>query len=485
MTFVRCIALAGALLASLTIVGTGTVWAQDSVRPVVTVLDRDVRDVVDQMEKNVREQRPAMAGIGDRERALVFMNNDNINAAALNGEINDVAYQAAQGDYAEVNQDFAHAAATAAGADFTVQVSTSANYKPGTDSDYITIVQSPEQIEQMQDGYNARINQWLSDKGLIDAPRDNWHNRLDTDFMADPSHVTDEQFRRVAEHNNDAYTRRASADFERRIRTPGGPLPVGPEHIVAYVQEMDDFADKKAKSISAALDDFTAFNDPRYRADVFRKMAQQQKYISRIEDAEDILRAQHGLGPRDRGGPSLAKQGSGRSYANSRVIREAYQRAEESFETAIGNMASTMAEVARDSTRFRESVDIDIAAILRRVSPEARDRILSRILGDGFAAVANGAAFSNAVLALPEVTSGPGVREEPLLLPPRTAYARAYAAAGQSLAGEQLLLPATTQDAFVLPELEDTSEEAARRRARLWDRARAAIEAKVGELQQG
>ena len=289
------------------------------------------------------------------DRALLFQYNDDINAAALNGEIADPVYQAAQTDYAATNRSFAADAAADAGADFTVQNPTAPEFSPGTDSDYITVVDSKEQIADMQEGYNRRVNEYLEQHGIIDETqrRADWHNKLDTDFMGDPRYVTEAEFKEIARLNNDAYTRRHAAEFEAIIRKKGGPGRIDPQHIVAYTEEMDDFARKKGKLLDEMLANPSRFNDPRARADAFRTMAQQQKYTSRIQLAEDILRAQEGLPPRPRGpGGSISKIGSKRSWANSANIRDAYQVADKSLAQSIESLTETMAEVAKKNPQF-------------------------------------------------------------------------------------------------------------------------------------
>lgn len=47
---------------------------------------------------------------------------------------------------------------------------------------------TPKQVKQMQASYNRQINDYLKQEGVLDAPSDTWHNKLDTNFMADPAH---------------------------------------------------------------------------------------------------------------------------------------------------------------------------------------------------------------------------------------------------------------------------------------------------------
>lgn len=314
------------------------------------------------------------------DEALLFMNNDLINSAAFNNEISDDSYQRAQGAYAKLNQEFGFDAARQANAEFKVQVSKNPYYSPGTDSDYITVVTSKEQIREMRNSYNDQINAYLQKHGLIDRPRNNWHQRLDTDFMADPRYVTEAEFRAIGGLNNDAYTRRHAAEFESIIRVEGGPGRIDPPHIVAYTEEMNDFAKKKGKLLDKWLANPSRFNDPVKRAETFRVMAQQQKYISRIELAEDILRKQEGLPPRPRGtGGSLASKGAKRAWENSASIKKGFQESQKSLLKSIENISESMAKVATTNPQFKARAGEDIAALAKLLPSEQQANALVKV----------------------------------------------------------------------------------------------------------
>ena len=496
--------IAGAILALAVLVLAGAAGAQ--------TLGRNVLDALDRLTALEAVGGTAADSLTERDRALLFANNADINAAALNGEIGDEAYQFAQSDFAALNRGFAADSAHDARADFTVQRRTSEVFSPGTDSDYITVVvDSSREIADMQESYNNRVNAFLQRNGVIAEPRGDWHNKLDTDFMADPRYVTQDQFEEIARLNNDAYSRRHSAEFERVIREPGGGR-VDPWHIVAYTEEMDDFAHKKRRHLDEALADPSGFSDPRIRADAFRTMAQQQKYISRIEMAEDYLRAQEGLPPRDRGPRgSIAKLGSKRTYENSRTIRDAYQVSDQSLSNAIANVVETMAEVSRTNDQFANSAVEDITALITRLPDDQRGAILERLRRAGSTALADRVAsalagrnapdptggppggrdelpppddgdFDNVVLALPPGPAPAGIEEAPLALPGRSEYAGLYIDTANGLARERLALPPSIEDGFVLPEVEDVSDEIGRERSPLWDRLKGEMGQRLGSL---
>ncbi|MHA1158688.1 MAG: hypothetical protein ACTSP2_08100, partial [Alphaproteobacteria bacterium] len=142
------------------------------------ILPDELRPVFSRLEANVAVGGSAAKNLSERDRAILFKHNDAINAAAFSGEIDSRVYQSAQNDYADLNRDFAADAAADAKADFTVQQRTSSTFSPGTDSDYITVVvDSVDEISDMQKGYNKRINAYLAGHEVLNEPRSDWHNK--------------------------------------------------------------------------------------------------------------------------------------------------------------------------------------------------------------------------------------------------------------------------------------------------------------------
>ncbi|MHA1553601.1 MAG: hypothetical protein ACTSU0_04250 [Alphaproteobacteria bacterium] len=450
------------------------------------ILPDELRPVFSRLEANVAVGGSAAKNLSERDRAILFKHNDAINAAAFSGEIDSRVYQSAQNDYADLNRDFAADAAADAKADFTVQQRTSSTFSPGTDSDYITVVvDSVDEISDMKKGFNTRIQAYLAGHKVLNEPRSDWHNKLDTDFMADPRYVTEEQFQKIARLNNDAYSRRHSAEFEKLIRDPSNP-PIDPFHVVAYTQEMDDFADKKGRSIDQMMGD-PGFDQPRVQADVFRKMALQQKYISRIEMAENIWREQHGLPPRDYSN-SPAARASDRTNATFDEIRDAHKVADQTLETAISNMIETMAEVQiADPDYTTDKAAADIATLLGRLSPAARQAILNRLSDLGLGGLVDGAVFDDTVLTHPQLPPAGNIDVPPLALPDHSGYATLYIEAGRNLAQEQLKLPPAVEEGFALPGLDETSERAwnnPQRKAK-WGRLMSRAQDLLGPLTDG
>ncbi|PAY16830.1 hypothetical protein CKO51_24655 [Rhodopirellula sp. SM50] len=341
------------------------------------------------------------------QQALLFQNNNVINQAALSGWIPDATYQAAQREYAQLNAKLAAEAANMQGAKFTPQVSKSETYSPGTDSDYIVTTTSDDpvgQIQKIQENYNELINRHLKEaleaEGLHHVAKDNWHNRLDVDFMADPAHVTDGQFQKIAELNNDAYKRRGAAEYERRLRGKDLP-PITPEQFSDYAAEMQDFIAKKEGKLDKYRKSPSLLKDPGELAEMHRLMAQESKYVSRIEEAADALRGQEWLagnetpkGPpvyelttqpngevtiRTRSESTIAARGSKRRRSNRGAAIASSALVNNSVERALGNLAEAMADAYQKNPGKWKDAPARIAEVSEQMSPQARGKLLERL----------------------------------------------------------------------------------------------------------
>ncbi len=328
---------------------------------------------------DVANQGHTAAILSNKDRAILFMNNDLVNAARTNNTIPNTVYQAAQTDFADLNRQFASEAAKRSGAKFTVQQRTSEVFSPGTDSDFITKVKSKEQILQMKQKYNDLVNAKMQKWGGLEGnARNDWSTKLDTDFMADPDLITDpREFREIAKMNNDAYKNRYAAQYEKISRQKGGGK-IGPDHVTGYAEEMAEFAKKKRAKIEEILSQPHLLSDPKTRAKVITMMAQEQKYISRIESLDDFLRAQEGLPPRNRG-LTAAAQGAKRSPHNIKSLKDAFAVTETSQGRALEDLAETMGEVAKHNTAFSASAADDLAKIIANAPPAHRARALAAL----------------------------------------------------------------------------------------------------------
>jgi len=72
---------------------------------------------------------------------------------------------------------------------------------------------------------------------VISVDRTDWHNKLDTDFMADPKGVSQAEFEKIAKVNNDAYKRREAAAWEYKSRNPEAG-PITQKETTQYVKEL-------------------------------------------------------------------------------------------------------------------------------------------------------------------------------------------------------------------------------------------------------
>lgn len=377
-------------------------------------------DVLEALERVERGQQTPY------DSALLFKNNDRINRARLNDWISDGQYQAAQRQYAADSERYARNAVqevTGSSENFTTQASKKGGpkvYSPGTDSDYIIKnVTNADQVTRMQQSYNRQIDADLARHGLADKPGTRWHNKLDVDFMADPKTITKEQFEEVARRNNDAYKRQTAADYEAVSRKSDGTR-IEPQHVRGYTEEMQDFVGKKQGLLAEARSNPAFWKDRANQADIHRKMAQEQKYIERIESATDALRKQNGLPPIDRnpkidpyqvrqtpegqivyrrGVPmdaegyvlldkdvripkekgSIALRGSQRSPQSRFQTYAGNAYAQNSLNRALGQMAETYAELSKTNGQFRRAAAADIAAITKDLSPSEKGFVLENV----------------------------------------------------------------------------------------------------------
>ena len=345
-----------------------------------------------------------LGNASEQQRALLFQHNRQINQARLNGWITDGDYQAAQKDFAALNQQFAESASKGIG-EFNVQKSKpGATIAPGTDSDYIIKLTSSDpvgDVSRMQGRYNTNVNAWLSEKlGPAAAgfqPRTDWHNQLDVDFMADPRHVTQKQFEEIAKLNNDAYKRLEAAEFERLSRAGDGSK-ISPELFQGYAQEMQDFITKKQDLLDKMRQNPSLRSDPALRAEFHRLMAQEQKYIDRIDSANARLRAQEGLSggsPKEpvyeitigkdgnahlrRRSETIASRGAVRSPDNFGTTAAASALAENSSNRAISQLAQSMAEAGQKNPAAWAAAADNIAAITAKLSDAEKGRLIERL----------------------------------------------------------------------------------------------------------
>lgn len=331
------------------------------------------------LSPEVHEALRAMASgkATTQQEALLFANNDAINRARIAEQIPDAQYQSAQRRFKEMNYEFAENAARSVGAEFEVQKSKAIRSQPGTDSDYITKVESSQQIADMQSNYNQQVNDYLQQNNVTSVDRADWHHKLDTDFMADPKGVSQAEFERIAEINNDAYKRRAAAEWEYKSRNPEAG-PISQHETKEYVKEMEDFRNKKNSQIEEIQGHGDIESGSLDEGKLTQKQAQQQKYDSRIGEADARYRSDHGLPDADNPTHSLAKDGAIREPditpekareilgkgPKERLTEADMQAAQESFDARRQAALATEENIHRNATRnaaegFMEKADLD------------------------------------------------------------------------------------------------------------------------------
>jgi hypothetical protein len=362
-----------------------------------------------------------------RSVALIRAHNRAINNAAYLGIITDEQFQVMQRDFEDFNQDKGYRAATEVGVEFTRQVSDPNKRRcPGGDSDYIVKVTSPEQIEAMQSIYNRLWNEYGRENvpGFIE--RNDWHKLLDTDFMADPAFVNDQQFAgRIKELNNAPYDDRLAARYEWLVRPPkferaeavgrgldpddpqiqrliGKGWPVGeitPEYVNAYSLQMQRLIAHREHMAAEIQSKPGYLNDDYLRAELIKTMALEQKYVTRLHDLIDRLRKQNNVpaaiedpdyrayGYRRKNGRSIAAAGAER-FAGNETTGAAHLVVRNSTNRAIMELARTVSRVAKANRSFRFTAPGDIAKIAQYLPPADKALLLEQLrrsAGDDFA----------------------------------------------------------------------------------------------------
>jgi len=247
----------------------------------------------------------AQGGGDEAQKALLFSQNHLINKMRINQHISQQAYDVVQRQYAEISQRFATEAAMENGADLHVQTRDPTRpFDAGTDSDYITNATSAEQVRRMQKTYNAKVKAYLNGNGITETA--DWVKVHDVDFMADPAHISPEEFQKVSLINNDAYIDPLAASAEAKHRA--GETPTF-EEALAYNDEMRRFIDKKARQVAersqnlqelmanrdtrAPVDggtDVDAYNEKQHlEAEIQQKQAHKAKYFNRIQNGNEFL----------------------------------------------------------------------------------------------------------------------------------------------------------------------------------------------------
>lgn len=232
---------------------------------------------------------------------LVRQNNDIVNYMANTGHLPDHAYQRVQADFDAFNRQVATEVANRNGLDLRQQTSLKQSFSTGTDSDYITSSRSGRtsagQIKSTIADYNGEMNRRFGTQGV------DYAKKLNTDFMANQTQMTPEEFAEVAKINNDAYKRQGSAAYEAKVRDPSGSVTV--DEAIDYQRDMNDLINKKSKEINSLQKDLDAARrlDPKsaqtrtLEAKLQIRQQQQAKYLQRYTQSTAETARRFGITP--------------------------------------------------------------------------------------------------------------------------------------------------------------------------------------------
>lgn len=236
-----------------------------------------------------------------KQQGLILKHKAEINEMRIKGVISNKGYQAAQNFYDKISIEIAKEAAHTNGANMDVQTRTNKVFDAGTDSDFITNATSKEQVKAIQKSFNEKFDAKINSFGVKTNHKTNWHIVNDVDFMVDPQNVSQKVFEEIAKENNDAYKRKLSAQYEKKVRSG---QKVSLDEIIAYNEEMRDFVEKKRfqeKQISNELQKLEKnpnahkkgtkeyIKKQRLEAELQLKNAHEAKYYTRMIDANERL----------------------------------------------------------------------------------------------------------------------------------------------------------------------------------------------------
>lgn len=230
---------------------------------------------------------------------LILKNNREINQMRIKGVISDDVFQRSQAYYNQITTATATAAAERQGS--VLERQKTAFSKPidaGTDTDFILKkAESAEQIKKIRNTFNDDFSEIIRKKGVDPAGID-FATKNDVDFMADPDGVSQAEFEKIAQINNDAYKRPGAASFEANARTGRAQSYV---ETMAYKEEMADLQLKKARQVQERAQELARhrkqYPDPaaeppdafirrmQLEADLQRVQAQRSKYYQRAQQA--------------------------------------------------------------------------------------------------------------------------------------------------------------------------------------------------------
>jgi hypothetical protein len=313
----------------------------------------------------------AVGSASPEQLALVRQNNDIVNYMANTGHIPDHAYQRVQADFDAFNREVATAVAEKNGLDLRQQTSLKKSFSTGTDSDYLTSSRSGRtsvgQIKSTIADYNTEMNRRFRTTGV------DYAKKLNTDFMANQTQMSAEEFAEVAKINNDAYKRQGSAAYEAKVRDPTGTVTV--DEAIDYQRDMNDLINKKSKEIKSLRQELEAARrlDPKsvesrvLEAKLQIRQQQQAKYLQRYTQSTAETAKRFGITPPE---------------SSSRIIDPAADR---SMAPKEGLTQKELADLKRRTSSASSALEKHLTQQVKtgsaKVNVEAADK-LGRTLGN-------------------------------------------------------------------------------------------------------
>ncbi|HQG27203.1 MAG TPA: hypothetical protein PLY73_01505, partial [Candidatus Ozemobacteraceae bacterium] len=304
--------------------------------------------------------RAAAAGQAtERQKAVLFANNERLNNLAMAGKISDAEYQHNQRAFVEKNDELIRTASTRHG--LAVAPPKNADtYKAGTDTD--RQLQNPQgeltvdHVKKVRQEYNREVAGYLSAQGVQTSPGENWAKKLTTDIMPSPYDMKPADFKNANSYINAegglAYTSAEAAKLQLAI---DGGRPVSPtmHEAAAYHAEMQ----KKAAVMNAEIRRLNAERAKRtdpaeidnIDIEIRKHTAFMSKYLGRDEKAAELVG-----GAGNEAGPSEDVYSRGSAERIRQAQKRDASRATQNAEASVGAVSE---HLARNATRkFNDAI---------------------------------------------------------------------------------------------------------------------------------
>ncbi len=304
--------------------------------------------------------RAAAAGQAtERQKAVLFANNERLNNLAMAGKISDGEYQHNQRAFVEKNDELIRTASTRHGLAVAPSKNTD-TYKAGTDTD--RQLQNPQgeltvdHVKKVRHEYNREVAGYLSSQGVKTAPAENWAKKLTTDIMPSPYDMKPADFKNANSYINAdgglAYTNAEAAKLQLGIDGGQSVSPTAHE-AAAYHNEMQKKAAVMNAEIRRLNGERAKLSDPaeieNIDIEIRKHTAFMSKYLSRDAKAADLVDGRAS-------GDGLTEDVYSRGSAER--IRQAQKRdASRATRNAEASVGAVSEHLARNATRkFNDAI---------------------------------------------------------------------------------------------------------------------------------